>query len=1040
VDAGVGRPDAPLIEIREWGRPARRRELTHPLVVGRDCDGENLADPEVSRRHVRLVSSPTALSVVDLGSSNGTTVNGTPLTGRAALRAGDVIRIGRSEIIVLHAPTDAPGDPDVGLDHDAARRTLHPAASVAVPPPPDGRTPTIPIAVAMINRLVGLGRGAPPDPFLSFTELPSRVPRWVWPVGRTLSLATFVAVVIAMFVRPAGGLFVLFGVIVPLLPAVFFLAPGLWRNVCPLATSNQLPRMAGISRVKNPPPLLYGRGYLVAATLFFGIAGSRLAGLDRNGTATGAVLLAAGTAAFAGGLLYKGKSGWCSSICPLFPLQRAYGRTPFVTVPNRQCPECVGCAKNCYDFRPGPAYQADLNDPDRSWSAPRKLFAASLPGFVLGFFTLAGDTEPSLAHRYAILLLFVLVAVGSFFALEALTPLTDSVLTAGYAAIALNAFYWFAGPVLAASLAEITGWSLPWLRWAIRALLLVATVLWLARTRVRELQFAVATGARTEPVALPYPRRVVAAEPAPTLPVRFEPGGATVAGELGTSLLEAAERAGLPIEAGCRMGVCGADPVAVLDGMAALSPPQQDERNTLRRLGLADSTRLACCARLEGGPVTVSLTPEPGSGDRQRPVDFDRSIVSVVVIGNGIAGVTAADFVRRGHPDCEIHLVGREPHPLYNRMGISRLVYGRSAMHGLSLLPDGWYDEHDITVWLNTVAVGLDLDSQRVHLGTGEILPYDRLILTMGAAARQPAITGLDRPGCFVLREAGDALGLRSFVQQHRCRRAVVSGAGLLGLEAAHALDQLGLEVTVLERADRLLHRQVDARASELVREHFQRIGIEVQCQSAATAVLGDGVVTGARLADGRIAECDVFLTAIGIQPNIELARDAGIPVAGGVLVDDRMQTRVAGVYAAGDVAEHRGAVFGLWPIAAQQAQVAAMNALGGDEMITFETPATILKGVGLAVFATGRVEPEVGDEVIVVERSSPVSYRRLVLAEGQAAGAVIVGHHPAEQAALQTLVRDRVEIPAAARDALRTGDWTALHDLAANRELPVSH
>ena len=105
-------------------------------------------------------------------------------------------------------------------------------------------------------------------------------------------------------------------------------------------------------------------------------------------------------AAFAGGYVFKGKSGWCSSICPLFPVQRVYGQTPYVTVPNSHCKSCVGCAKNCYDFKPRAAYQADLADTDRGWSGARKLFVAALPGFILGFFTMVRDAEMSTAERY----------------------------------------------------------------------------------------------------------------------------------------------------------------------------------------------------------------------------------------------------------------------------------------------------------------------------------------------------------------------------------------------------------------------------------------------------------------------------------------------------------------------------------------------------------------------------------------------------------------------------------------------------------------
>nr|WP_246598049.1 2Fe-2S iron-sulfur cluster-binding protein [Nocardia tengchongensis] len=414
-----------------------------------------------------------------------------------------------------------------------------------------------------------------------------------------LSITAYLALIVTMFVRPAGGLFVFFKIIVPLLPVLFLIAPGLWRNTCPLAATNQLPRLLRFTRAATAPAWLQQRGYLIAVALFFGIAGSRVAGLDRSGTATGIVLSAVLLAAFTGGIAFKGKSGWCSSICPLFPLQRVYGQTPFVTIANNHCQPCVGCAKNCFDFKPRAAYQADMADPDPGWSAPRKLFAAALPGFVLGFMVLAGYPGVAVPQRYLALGAAVMVAVGGYFAVEALTGVSAAVLSAVYAAVALNGFYWFAGPVLLSAFTTVTGvGGVAWLRWPISLFVLGATVLFVARTRVSELQYALTTGARTEPVLLPFPRPRADVEngTAPGASVEFD--GRTVAAELGVSLLDLAEKANLPLESGCRMGVCGADPVAVLEGGDKLCEPTGDERNTLRRLGFADNTRMACCARV----------------------------------------------------------------------------------------------------------------------------------------------------------------------------------------------------------------------------------------------------------------------------------------------------------------------------------------------------------------------------------------------------------------------------------------------------------
>jgi NADPH-dependent 2,4-dienoyl-CoA reductase/sulfur reductase-like enzyme/ferredoxin len=504
-----------------------------------------------------------------------------------------------------------------------------------------------------------------------------------------------------------------------------------------------------------------------------------------------------------------------------------------------------------------------------------------------------------------------------------------------------------------------------------------------------------------------------------------------VSAEVGTSLLEVAERAGLPLEAGCRMGVCGADPVAVLDGASCLSAPEEEELDTLRRLGFAKNTRMACSARLESGPVTVSLTPEPGTPDGGAlPREFDRSIVSVVVLGNGIAGVTAADFVRRGHPECEIHVVGEEPHVLYNRMGISRLVYGRSAMQGLFLLPEQWYDEHQVTAWLNTVATGIDLASQRVFLGTGEVLPYDRLILATGSRGVEPPVAGFGRPAasCCGRRRTPSTSGPTP--SSRRAGTPWCPAAACWGWRPRTPCSSSDCG----SRCSSAVRGCCPARSTRAAANWSTRTCRPSGCRSSTAprrsrwpARTGSPGVT---LGDRRSLRCDLFLAAVGIRPNVDLAQRAGIPVGRGVLVDDRMWTGVPGVYAAGDVAEHGGRVLGLWPIAAKQGEVAAVNALGGNAVLTAEVPATILKGVGLDLFSIGRVQPEPEDEVVVVEDASLPSYRRLVVAQHRAVGGIVLGHHPEDVVAVTSVVKKQVELDDAVLADLRSGHWQVLKDV----------
>jgi nitrite reductase (NADH) large subunit len=1022
---------APIVEIREPGRPVRRRVVDRAIEVGRECDGEVLSDEGVSRRHLRLVPSPVALSLVDLGSRNGTLVNGMPVMGRVVLEPGAVVRLGSTEIVMVGRVREEPV-----FTKPTLRASDVEALSIPAPPPaPVVVAPPSRVSV-LWGRLLGTSARAGEPLFPVYTEMRTRVPLPVWHAIRIASVLAYLALCVALFIRPSGGLFVFFKVIVPLLPILFFTAPGLWRNICPLAASNQAPRVLNFTRAFTPPEWLRRYGVVISVLLFFGITGARLALFNASGPATGVLLSITIINAFVAGLVFKGKSGWCSSICPLLPLQRVYGQTPFVKVPNSHCQPCVGCTKNCYDFKPSIAYQADLREPDPAWSAPRKLFVAALPGFILGFFTLLHSTGIALPGVYLRLALFFLGSVGLFYVVQALAGLSNTLLTALWASVAINLFYWFSAITLEDSFHTITGLQLLWLRWPIRALVLVLSLFWIARTYVKGRQYEEELNPTTVLPLIQITHKGAkdagkAAEPAGH-EVRFADTDKLARAETGTSLLALAERESQPIEAGCRMGVCGADPVAVLEGGTCLSPPDEEELNTLRRLGFAKNTRMACAARLESGPVKVSLTPEPGSAEEGEVADFDRSIVSVVVLGNGIAGVTAADFVRRGHPDCEIHMVGSEAHVLYNRMGISRLVYGRSAMQGLYLLPEQWYDDHQIVAWLNTVVSRIDLPSKRVFLATGDTISYDRLILAMGSSSSVPPVTGFGRPGSFVLRSASDAMLIRAYAQEHGARDAVVAGGGLLGLEAAHSMHELGLRVTVLERGERLLSRQIDKRCSELVHAYFARIGMHVLYKSETESLTGEDRVTGVALKDGRTLPCDMFLAAVGIKPNVDLARQAGIEVNRGVVVDDRMETSVPGVYAAGDVAEHDGRTWGLWPIAAKQGETAAVNALGGDATLTSEVPATILKGVGLDLFSIGRFATETGDEAVVDENPDPAfpSYRRLVISKRRVVGAVVMGEHPEDVAAVTAAVKKRTELGDAQLSALRRGDWRVLKDL----------
>ncbi|MEX0657662.1 MAG: hypothetical protein WD080_00870, partial [Egibacteraceae bacterium] len=337
---------------------------------------------------------------------------------------------------------------------------------------------------------------APLPLFPNYTQLPRRVSvrRWRW-----LRLAVFalgLGEIGVLLVEPDLGLDLFFGIAVPALPLLWFVAPGVWRNLCPLAAANQTPRLFGFTRARTAPRWVAEHGFLVGVGLLVLAIPARKWLLDDNGPALAGLLLALLAAAFLGGVVFKGKSGWCSTLCPLLPVQRLYSQMPLVVSPNSHCEPCVGCAKNCVDFNPHVAHLADQYDDDRTWMLRRRLFAAGFPGLVVAFFVVPDPPQVSVPALYALVALAILLSAGSFFLLDALLRLPLGRLPALYAVLALNLYYWWTS---AATLARWGGDS-PAAVWAWRGTVLALTAVWLVRFLVKERTFVAQTAGEIVPL------------------------------------------------------------------------------------------------------------------------------------------------------------------------------------------------------------------------------------------------------------------------------------------------------------------------------------------------------------------------------------------------------------------------------------------------------------------------------------------------------------------------------------------------------------
>ena len=364
------------------------------------------------------------------------------------------------------------------------------------------------------------------------------------------------------------------------------------------------------------------------------------------------------------------------------------------------------------------------------------------------------------------------------------------------------------------------------------------------------------------------------------------------------------------------------------------------------------------------------------------------AIGRLVILGAGVAGVTAAETARTLDPTVTITLLSRESELPYYRLNLTRLLAVEIDEEALPLKPAAWFETQRIDLVCGEV-VAIDRERSQVRLQDGRNFPYDRLLLASGAHPFVPPVCGATRVGVMTLRTLGD---VREIVSQLRPgSRCVCVGGGLLGLEAAAALQRHGAEVTVLEAFDWLLPRQLPRTGGGLLQELVAARGIQVLCGVQIKELCGDERVRSVQLVDGRELPCDLVLLAVGVRPNSYLARAAGLRVGSGVIIDDRMQTSDPAIFAAGDVAEHQQVVYGIWPAAYAQAVVAGTNVVGGSAAFTGLPPSNRLKVMGIELFSAGKLTAEDGSYQLT-EVQEQGCYRALLCRDNRCLGGALLG------------------------------------------------
>ena len=363
----------------------------------------------------------------------------------------------------------------------------------------------------------------------------------------------------------------------------------------------------------------------------------------------------------------------------------------------------------------------------------------------------------------------------------------------------------------------------------------------------------------------------------------------------------------------------------------------------------------------------------------------------LVVVGNGMAAARLVEeLAKLALGRYAIAVIGAEPRLAYNRVLLSSVLAGETASHDIELKPANWWRERGVTLQYGCVATEIDVGRRELKIANEESIAFSRLVLATGSTPLRLNVPGADLAGVHTFRDSRDVDLLLALAA--RKKRVVVVGGGLLGLEAAYGLAKAGTAVTLIHLMDRLMERQLDAPAAELLKSLVERKDIKVLLNANTAGLHGERRVEGIELADGRRIDADAVIFAAGIRPNVTLAKDAGIPVNRGVVVDDYLQTGAPDIFALGECAEHRGICYGLVEPAYEQARVLARHLAGGAASYSGSVVATNLKVSGVSVFSAGDFMGAQGTETIVLNDIRRGTYKKLVISDGRLTGAVLVG------------------------------------------------
>ncbi|MDQ6597551.1 NAD(P)/FAD-dependent oxidoreductase [Bacillus salipaludis] len=381
----------------------------------------------------------------------------------------------------------------------------------------------------------------------------------------------------------------------------------------------------------------------------------------------------------------------------------------------------------------------------------------------------------------------------------------------------------------------------------------------------------------------------------------------------------------------------------------------------------------------------------------------------LVLVGNGMAGVRCIEeIIKISHVQFDITIFGSESHVNYNRILLSSVLQGRETFKEITLNEREWYDKHQIQLFTGETVTKIDKEKQVIKTDQNREISYDHLILATGSVPFLLPITGADKDGVFTFRTIEDCK--RIIEASKHYKKAAVIGGGVLGLEAASGLLNLGMDVQVIHNGSFLMERQLDQTASQMLQNNLEKQGVKFLFEKETKEIIGNSRVEGLRFKDGTDVETDLVVIAVGVKPNVQLAIDSGINTNRAILVNDYMETSAPNIYAVGECVEHRRMVYGLVKPLYEQGKILAKRICGQDTKgYVGSILSTQLKISGVEVFSVGMfAETEASKSINLYDGPGGV-YKKLVFQDQKMMGAVLFGDIKDQTRLLEMIVNQEV-------------------------------